>query len=65
LNLDSAEAISSDGRFIVGRGRNQANQTEAFLVDLLAAPVPEPSTWALSASGLAIFFLIRSKRFIK
>jgi probable HAF family extracellular repeat protein len=47
--LGSAEAISSDGRAIVGGGTNPAGQYEAFL-----AVLPEPSAAVLLAAFAAI-----------
>jgi probable HAF family extracellular repeat protein len=46
--LWAAEAISDDGRTIVGVGRNPAGQGEAWL-----AVLPEPSVWTFALLGLA------------
>jgi probable HAF family extracellular repeat protein len=48
--LRDATAISPDGRFIVGYGRNPNLQSEAWLVDL-GPIVPEPGTLALLSMG--------------
>jgi probable HAF family extracellular repeat protein len=51
--LETASAISPDGRYVSGWGvRN--GKTEAFFVDLQGAPVPEAGTWAaIGIGGLA------------
>ena len=53
--LDSAEAISADGRTIVGGGINPAGDSEAYLVVL-----PEPSAAALMLVGYGV--LLRRRR---
>jgi probable HAF family extracellular repeat protein len=58
--LRSATAISADGRYIVGYGKNPDDQVEAWLVDL-GANVPEPSGLLLIAAGCAIW-ACRSRR---
>ena len=53
--LTYAEAISEDGRIIVGYGTNSQGETEAWMADLRA--VPEPASliaWASLAAGLAL-----------
>jgi hypothetical protein len=39
--LDQAQAVSADGRFVVGVGTNPSGDSEAWLADLQAQPVPE------------------------
>ena len=46
--LDAALAISSDGRAIVGYGRNPSGNLEAWI-----AVIPEPATSLLILVGLA------------
>ncbi len=56
--LTMANDISSDGRFIVGRGINPSGIEEAWL-----ASVPEPSTFVLFAAfGLVGAFVAWRKR---
>ncbi len=59
--LRDATAISPDGRFIVGYGRNPSLQTEAWLVDL-GPTVPEPSSLLLMLAGVAGLLLRAAKR---
>jgi probable HAF family extracellular repeat protein len=61
--LQFAFAVSGDGRFIVGRGFNlDTRRTEGFLIDTQAAPIPEPSTLALTGSGLLSLLALRRRR---
>ena len=53
--LITARAISSDGRTIVGLGRNPNNINESWI-----ATIPEPGTFSLLAFGG--LFLLRRKR---
>jgi probable HAF family extracellular repeat protein len=60
--LRDATAISPNGRFIVGYGKNPNNQVEAWLVDL-GPTVPEPSAFALVLLGLpAVLRAAQSRR---
>lgn len=58
-NLTFANAVSADGRIIVGTGRNPQGIPEAFLVEL---NVPEPSAVVLLAVGLVGAIVRRSRR---
>lgn len=58
-NLQTATAMSNDGRTIVGFGTNPNGQTEGW-VAFLGTPVPEPSTLFLTT--LALPFACRRRR---
>ncbi len=53
--LNGANAISADGRFIVGSGMNPAGDQEAWI-----AEIPEPAT--LSLLGIGFVGLLRRRR---
>ena len=57
--LVRAEAVSADGRFIVGHGSNPLGNVEGFIIEL---NVPEPSTLALFGGSLFACFLLQPKR---
>jgi len=55
--LTSAQAVSADGRTIVGWGTNPAGQTEAWLARISGpAIVPEPGSLVLFAVGMLGLF---------
>ena len=56
-SLEQAEAVSADGRTIVGYGTNPSGRTEAWI-----AIIPEPSTALLLASGLVALAMGRRHR---
>jgi hypothetical protein len=60
-HLSTAYGVSADGRTVVGRALGP-NGPEAFVATIGA--IPEPSTIAFAASGVAAFwgFYVRAKR---
>jgi probable HAF family extracellular repeat protein len=55
--LTDANAISADGRYIVGTGQNPAYQTEAWLVDLRAPTISDPVAVPISQSPVKVTVL--------
>jgi probable HAF family extracellular repeat protein len=60
--LQSAEAVSGDGRTIVGYGINPHGNTEAFVARVDAWSVPEPSAYLLAAAGICVVLANRMRR---
>ncbi|RME68265.1 MAG: PEP-CTERM sorting domain-containing protein [Verrucomicrobia bacterium] len=54
--LESARAVSPDGRTIVGFGINPWGQTEAWL-----AVIPEPSTYAVTLAALSLLAVLTAR----
>lgn len=60
LNLESAVAVSTDGRYILGYGDDLAGNRQAFYVDM--APVPVPAAAWLFGSALVTLVSLRKKK---
>jgi probable HAF family extracellular repeat protein len=58
--LSAATAISLDGKWVVGIGRNPLGYDEAFLADISPVPLPTPA-WLLAAAVLSLGARLRSR----
>ena len=54
--------VVNDNNFPGGGGRSAAPDATEFLKIHLASPVPEPSTWAQMAGGLALVGFVALRR---
>jgi hypothetical protein len=51
--LEEARAISADGQWIAGFGKNSMSQTEAFLANISVVPLPT-TVWLLATAVVAL-----------
>jgi probable HAF family extracellular repeat protein len=59
-DLEVAAAINDSGQ-IAGYGINPQGQTDAFLLDTGVSSSPEPTSFALFGTGIALLALVRRK----
>ena len=59
--LYAASGVSTDGRWIVGYGRDPAGNTASFRADLTPAPVPIPAVGWLLGSALGVLGWMRRR----